>query len=202
MGLSQDQGKSFDYHVLTNITVPKDIATKSPFGPEPGAYPGVRGTEVNILADPAKAGRWALLMTTRTQLKVSVSDDNGQTWAPWVVAGQVPNTQVIKPWMTYSPKGQLALMWRAVQPDGSYEIWTVVSKGDSDHFSAPLRISAHPSPYRYPNRANGLFGDDVEQIVFGGPAVYMVWGDSRSGFLGTWFARQPLSGYDFGAQAQ
>lgn len=202
MGLSHDRGKTFKYHVLPNIPVPKDFGTRPPFQSEPGTFPGVRGEDVNIVADPAKAGRWALLWATRTQLKVAFSDDNGETWTPWAVAGEVPGTQETKSWITYSPTGQLALMWRAVQPDGSYEIWTAVSKGDSDQFSAPLRISAQPSPYRYPNRDDGLFGDDVEEIVFGGPAVYMVWGDSRSGFLGSWFAREPLSAYHFTAAAK
>lgn len=198
-GLSHNQGRSFTYHVLSNFPVPKPRAGAGRGrGPTPGVYPGARGAGgMRILADPTRAGRFTLVRSELSRIDLAVSNDYGETWSPWVATAQVPGTQIAKPWISYSLQGQIALMWRAVRPDGSYEIWTAVSQGDHNQFSQPLRISAQPSPLRYASRDDGWFGDDIEDIVFGGDAVYMVWGDSRAGFLGTWFAQEPLAAYRF-----
>src|SRR5207244_1744993 len=37
--------------------------------------------------------------------------------------------------------------------------------------------------------------DDLSSIEVDGQFVYAVWGDNRSGFLGTWYGRVPLTAY-------
>ncbi|MGH9353677.1 MAG: hypothetical protein ACRD2G_16200, partial [Terriglobia bacterium] len=78
----------------------------------------------------------------------------------------------------------------------SYDIWSVISHDGGKTFSAPLQVSHALSPMRYQERDDGWFGDDVQDMVIDAGNVYMVWGDSRTGFLGTWFAKIALSAYE------
>ena len=88
-------------------------------------------------------------------------------------------------------------MWRAIRSDGSYEIWSVISRDGGKMFSAPLQVSHALSPMRSAERDGGWFGDDVQDLVIEAGNAYMVWGDSRAGFLGTWFGKVSLDAYDF-----
>jgi hypothetical protein len=202
-GVSHDRGKSFEYQLIPNLPVPRsDFAPPSgPPAPRAGAFPGTRGTGFDLAADQTKAGHFALLLTTLKGLQVSTTQDYGKTWSPWVMAGQVAETQPVKTWITYSRDGVLGLMWRAIRSDGSYEIWSVISRDGGTTFSAPLQVSHAPSPMRYSERDGGWFGDDVQDLVIEGGNAYMVWGDSRAGFLGTWFGKVALSSYEFPAAA-
>jgi hypothetical protein len=205
-GVSRDQGKTFDYHMVRELPVPRtDFAPENgAFGaPHPGWFPGIRPPGgLDLAADPTKAGRFALLVTTLNGLEVSITEDYGKTWSPWVMAGQVADTQPAKPWITYSRDGVLGLMWRAIRSDGSYDIWSVISRDSGKTFSAPLEVSHALSPMRYPERDDGWFGDDIQDLVIDGGNAYMVWGDSRAGFLGTWFGKVALSAYEFPAGAR
>jgi hypothetical protein len=198
-GVSHDRGKNFAYRVIRNLPIPRTdyIPSGAPFGaPHPGWNPGVRGPgELSLTADQTKAGHFALLVTTLQGLQVAVTNDYGRTWSPWVMAGRVANTQPAKPWITYSREGVLGLMWRAINADGSYEIWSVISRDGGKTFSAPLQVSHAPSPMRYAERDDGWFGDDVQDLVIDAGNAYMVWGDSRTGFLGTWFGKVALRAY-------
>jgi hypothetical protein len=198
-GVSHNRGESFHYRVIRNLPVPRTdyLPSGAPFGaPHPGWFPGIRPPgELALAADQAKAGHFALLVSTLEGLEVSVTEDYGGTWLPWVMAGQVADTQPAKPWLTYSREGVLGLMWRAIRADGDYGIWSVISRDGGRTFSAPLQVSHALSPMRYPERDDGWFGDDVQDMVIDGGNAYMVWGDSRAGFLGTWFGKVALSAY-------
>ena len=76
LGISRDQGKTFSYHVMKNVTPPLQSGMPSPEGPS--------GSSVSDLKiDPNKAGRMVFLKYTPTpkpQYEVAESDDWGQTW--------------------------------------------------------------------------------------------------------------------------
>lgn len=204
-GVSRNRGKSFDYRIIRNLPVPRSdyVPSHAPFGaPHPGWFPGVRPPgELSLAADQTRAGHFALLVTTLEGLQVSLTEDYGRTWSPWVMAGRVADSQPAKPWLTYSRDGVLGLMWRAIRSDGTYDIWSVISRDGGKTFSTPLQVSHALSPMRYPDRDDGWFGDDVQDMVIDGGNAYMVWGDSRAGFLGTWFGKVALSAYDLPAAA-
>jgi hypothetical protein len=128
---------------------------------------------------------------------VAVSEDYGQTLSGFVPAGQTPNAvSLTKPWLEYSRKGMLGLVWRAVYADRTYDIWSSLSQDGGKSFSAPLRVSHAVSPANSPLRNAGLFGDDIQNLVMDDQNVHMVWGDSRAGFLGVWYGRVPISAYN------
>ena len=51
------------------------------------------------------------------------------------------------------------------------------------------------SPARIRERGNFMMGDDLSSIEVDDQYVHAVWGDNRSGFLGTWYGRIPISAY-------
>jgi hypothetical protein len=203
-GLSRDRGKSFSYHVLKNVPTPSMPTGRG----GPGAAPGGRGSGgaagggrgnggvSGLAADPAKPGRFALMTGSNTEYRVSISDDFGQTWSPFISAGQTPHAvSLTKPSLEYSRKGVLALMWRAIYEDRTYDIWSSVSRDGGATFSGPVRVSHAASPGMVPSRNAGMFGDDLQHLAVDDQNVHMVWADSRAGFQGVWYGRVPLSGY-------
>lgn len=96
--------------------------------------------------------------------------------------------------MKYSPKGDLGLIWKATYADRTYDVWSAVSR-DSGRSFKTVRVSHAVSPPLIPERGNFLFGDDLSSIDIDGEYLHVVWGDNRSGFLGTWYGRVPLSAY-------
>ena len=193
-GLSRDHGRTFWRHVLKNVPVAPPPAGKpmSMFG-----LGGISG----LAADPTKAGRFALLRYTAhraPQYEVAVSDDDGKTWSRFATAGQTPDAvSLTKPWITYSPAGVLGLMWRAIYPDRSFDIWSSISKDGGHVFSTSLRVSHGVSPIANPYRNDGLFGDDIQDLVLDKDTAHLAWGDSRAGFQGVWYASVRLSAYEF-----
>ena len=118
------------------------------------------------------------------------------TWSPQVTAGKTENARgLTKPWMEYSKNGVLALMWRAIYADGTYDIWSSLSRDGGKSFSPSVRVSHAVSPASVPARNAGLFGDDLQNLAIDGEAVHMVWADSRAGFQGVWYGRIPLTAY-------
>ena len=181
-GLTRDRGKTFAYRRL------KDIAAGGRGGRGSG---GVAG----LAADPSKAGRFAIMTGTPGEFRVAMSDDYGQTWSGFVTAAQTANAvSLTKPWLEYSRKGVLGLMWRAVYADRTYDIWSSISRDGGRQFSPPLRVSHAVSPGSTPRNA-GLFGDDIQNLAIDDRYVHMVWGDSRAGFQGVWYGRVPVSAY-------
>ena len=203
-GLSRDYGKTFTYHVLKNIAAPAGGRRGVPSTPAsegrgggrgPGGGPGNGGAS-GLAADPTKAGRFAIMTGTANEYRIAVSEDYGQTWSPFATAGKTPNAvSLTKPSLEYSRKGILALMWRAVYADRTYDIWSSVSMDGGLTFTAPLRVSHSVSPGSVPGRNAGLFGDDIQHLAFDDQNVHMVWGDSRAGFQGVWYGRVPIAAY-------
>lgn len=183
-GVSRDRGRTFSYRVLKNVPAPAGRGGR-------GAG-GISG----LAADPAAARRFALMTGTGTELKVSISDDLGQTWSPFVTAGRAENAvSLAKPSLEYSRGGALALMWRALYADGKYDIWSSLSRDGGASFSAPLRVSHAMSPGMVPSRNAGMFGDDLQHLAVDDRNVHLVWADSRAGFQGVWYGRVPLTAY-------
>lgn len=183
-GVSRDRGRTFSYRVLKNVPAPAGRGGR-------GAG-GISG----LAADPAVAGRFALMTGTGAELKVSISDDFGQTWSPFATAGRTENAvSLAKPSLEYSRGGVLALMWRALYADGTYDIWSSLSRDGGASFSQPLRVSHAMSPIMVPSRNAGMFGDDLQHLAVDDRNVHLVWADSRAGFQGVWYGRVPLTAY-------
>ena len=196
-GISQNQGKTFARHVLQNAQI-------MPASPGRAEHGFVTGGISGLAADPSKAGRFALLRYvggSSPAYEVSVSDDYGKTWSNWTLAGHTADAvHLTKPWITYSQKGVLGLMWRASYSNRSYDIWSALSSDGGRTFSRSLKISHRRSPVANPYRNDGLFGDDIQDMVINRKVAHFVWGDSRAGFQGVWYGSVPLSAYSF-AQA-
>jgi hypothetical protein len=217
-GLSRNQGKTFSYQVLKGVraSAPKDTTALPPGdGTGRGGWFGAVGVSqaqqnpgmVRLAADPTKAGRFALLTYVAGDdqdddayplYEVSISEDYGQTWKPVTAAAAVPGAQTYtKAALQYSRSGMLGLMWRAVYPDGTYDVWCSISRDGGRTFSQSLRVSHTPSPALDQFRTSGSFGDDIQGLCMDADSLHMVWGDSRSGFLGVWYGRVVYSSFEF-----
>lgn len=186
VGVSRDEGKTFDRHVMQfNTFVPKEFRAVVPPA---------------VAADPSHPGRFALMTLggSNTEMQVQVTDDYGKTWKGPVKAGGVPGTTIGKPDIGYSPKGDLAVMWLAVNRDGSYTAWSNASHDGGSTFGKQIQVSHAPSPDRasIKYRGNNWDGDDLSSIAVDNDFVHIVWADGRAGFLGAWYARVPLTGYE------
>lgn len=199
-GLSRDEGKTFERRVLN---LPGDTPAPTPppasAAGRGGGGGGFGAGGILLAADQSHPGRFALRKPAsgNTQLLVWVTDDYGRTWKGPAMAAGIPGTTISKPDMAYSPKGDLALMWLAVAPDGTYTAWSSVAHDGGFKFSAPVQVSHSPSPARnsIKYRGNNWDGDDLSSIVADNDHVHIVWADGRAGFLGAWYARIPLSSY-------
>jgi hypothetical protein len=206
-GLSRDRGKSFTYHVLKHLMSPAaPTAAPAPaaVAPPPGAAGrGGRGGPAGpmpgpISADQTKAGRFAMLKTDGPRYSIGVSEDYGQTWGPYIIAGTVPDAvSFTKPRFEFSRDGVIGLMWRAVYADRSYDIWAAISRDSGKTYSRPLRVSHAKSPARDAFRDGGGFGDDIQDLSMDKLTMHLVWGDSRAGFQGVWYGRVQLSTFEF-----
>ena len=96
----------------------------------------------------------------------------------------------------FDRNGVLAIVWRAVYADKSYDVWSAISKDGGHSFSEPFRISRAKSPSDI-RHGNYVQNDDVVSLSMSKENLYAVWGDQRAGFLGTWFGRVALSAYKF-----
>lgn len=198
LGISRNQGKSFTYHVLKNLmpSGPQAAVAAAQPAPEAGRRGGSGLSALSM--DPTKAGRMAMLKSEGARYSVSISEDFGQTWSPFVVAGTVPDaTGFSKPAFEFSRDGVLGLIWRESYPDRSYEIWAAISKDSGKTFSKPFKVSHGRSPASDPYRNSGLFGDDIQDLCMDKESIHLVWGDSRAGFLGVWYGRVRFSDFEF-----
>jgi hypothetical protein len=185
---SRDDGATFSRHVVPTVNAATD--------PQPF-----------IAADPAHHGQFALTIfdSTGTQNQVYTTDDFGRHWHGPTMVSETQTFQNFKPWISYGPQGQLALVWRTwlgppntsepgapdTGPSGStpYAVWAAVSTSRGG-FSAPLQISL-PAPYP----PGYTFGDDFSWVIADSKHVYVGWGDGRDipvgGGTQTWLARVP-----------
>ncbi len=190
IGLSRDLGKTFTYHVIMGVPA------SAQEGPGGGAS---RSTMSRLAADPTKAGRYAILSYIggpSPHYEVTTSEDHGQTWSQPVNAGSTPGAAYdFKPAFRYSPSGLLALLWRAFYQDGTYDIWSTISKDEGKTFSNPVRVSHARTPATDPIRVGA--NDDISDIAIDNENVHMVWGDYRAGFEAVFYGRVAISAYDF-----
>ena len=185
-GVSDDDGKTFTYNVVPPL--PGDASNPNDHGP-------MARRMVLVSADPTKEGRYAVARQNGNRMMVSITEDGGKTWQPSVVAAEAPpNATFGHRAMKYSSKGDLGLIWKAMYPDRSLEMWSSVSR-DGGHKFKTVRVSHSISPPPVLDRDNFGMGDDLSSMDIDSQYLYAVWGDSRSGFEGTWFGRVPLSAY-------
>jgi hypothetical protein len=185
-GSSEDEGRTFSYRVVPALPAVQNAA---PAGR--GGRPG----GVMIGADPSTENRYAIARQSGTSLLVTMTDDGGRTWRDPVTAATVPEGATIgHRAMKFSAGGVLGLVWKAVYPDRTFDVWSAVSK-DAGRTFKTVRISHAPSPPYIPERSNFMFGDDLSSLDVDGEFLHAVWGDNRSGFLATWYGRVPLSAY-------
>jgi hypothetical protein len=149
-----------------------------------------------IAIDQTTSGRIAMLQADGPNLTVSVSDNWGRTWTPFVAAGAAPGSvATTKQAFEYSRNGVLGVMWRAIYPDQSYDIWASISRDGGHSFSKAIRVSHARSPGFDPLRNGGRFGDDIQDFSMDAQNMHLVWGDSRAGFQGVFYGRVPLSAF-------
>jgi hypothetical protein len=142
-----------------------------------------------------------LLNQAGTQFWVYQTHDSGSTWsAPTKVAEDTTKTH-FAPWMAYSPKGELGLMWRTWEPDPAnpgakspnmpYSVWAVISADGGEKFSQPLKVSKANSPA--PPGGNDQFGFIGDHGPCGMTmddrgAAYIVWADWTPGERSIFFS--------------
>jgi len=209
LGITTNLGKTFQYQVLRNfhpVAVPAAPANAAPGAPAPGR-PGPNGNPAtdglaSISSDFTKAGRYAVLRYSiengRPRFSVTVSEDHGKSWSPFVMAGAVPDAVYFDRQLAFQfgRNGVLALAWKAVYADGSYDLWSAISKDGGHSFSTPLRVSHAKSPGDAYHRSASQ-NDDVVDLSMDNDNVHFIWGDRRGGFLGSWYAKVALTSYRF-----
>ena len=184
-GISENDGKSYSYKIIPALP-----ANLLPPSPGPAGRAGVL-----LAADPTKEGRYAIARTAGRRQYVSITEDGGNTWSAPVLATEVPETATYSHrGMKYSPAGVLGMIYKAQYPDRTFDMWSVVSKDGGHNFST-VRVSHAVSPAYIPVRGNFMYGDDLSTMDISREYLYVVWGDNRSGFEGTWFGKVPLSAY-------
>jgi hypothetical protein len=190
-GTSRDDGKTFNYRLVPEL--PAEPAAAGRGGR--GGRGGGPGGGVMLSADQTKEGRYAIARQSGNKIMVSLTEDGGQSWLPPVIAAQLPaGANFGHRAMKYSAQGVLALMWKATYADRTYDVWSSASRDGGRSFKT-VRVSHAVSPPTKPDRGNFMFGDDLSSLDVDGEFVHIVWGDNRSGFLGTWYGRVPLSAY-------
>jgi hypothetical protein len=131
--------------------------------------------------------------------ELSTTNDNGKTWSEFVPIGTVPwATSFIKHEIKYSRWGDLGVVWKAVYEDGSFELWSAISRDGGRTFSDPLKVSSSPSPAR--NYFREARNDDTCGLDLSKDDLYTIWGDNRAGFAASWFGKVSLSSYKFGGK--
>jgi hypothetical protein len=205
-GASTDDGKKYQRHII-----PVAAGAESPSGLFSGIY-----------ADPSKPGHYIFLAHTHGaggRVDVYETDDTGVTWSGPNSIGEVPGASVDDLTAQFGHGGTFAIAWRAeyqlpgvrrpphpgignttyVVPDGSYtsEIWSVLSRDGGRTFSLPLKVSTARSPNSPRRRGMLGHGMDFDSVALDRDYVHVTWWDARSGFVGTWYGRVPLSSYQF-----
>jgi hypothetical protein len=176
---STDNGATFTRHIVPAVNA---AATPRPF----------------VAADPTGKGHFALTIfdSSGTQNQVYTTRDSGQSWQGPTDVAETPRSPQFKPWLSYSPSGQLALAWRTYHGTpgtAPYDVWAAVGRDQGANgasFSAPVRVTSVAAPYPPLNPGGG--GDDVSFILADNQYVHVGWGDSRNGRTEAWYGRISL----------
>ena len=186
LSISDDDGKSFVHKLIPPLP-------KEDLGEGGRSFCGL--SCVMLSADPSKEGRYAVARQAGRRVMISLTEDGGNTWGLPVEAAQVPaNARFQHLAMKYSPTGNLGLIWKAAYPDGTFDQWSSVSL-DGGHTFKTVRVSHSLSPECVRDRCNFMMGDDLSSMDIDSKFLYVVWGDNRAGFEGTWFGQVPLTAY-------
>jgi hypothetical protein len=170
-----------------------------------------------VAADPTKAGHFAVAVPVNGhEFDVYQTPDAGKTWSAPTIVTEDATKDHFHPWMDYSPKGVLGIMWRTRQPapgqapppppatgmgfpsapSTPYNVWAAVSKDGGTAFSKPLKVSSADSPAP-PAGAFANAGDDYSSIALYGDYVYVTWADWRSGGRAMHFSDNKLQDFKF-----
>jgi hypothetical protein len=165
--------------------------------PVPTGFKPTATTGLILAADPTTRGHFtvSLLNLAGTEFSVYQTPDSGNTWKGPINVTEDGTKTHAAPWMAYSPKGELGLMWRTYQPDPANphasapymasSIWAVVSGDGGATFSQPLKVSKaiSPAPPNDPNDAFRFIGDHgpcgMTLDALGN--AYIVWADWTPG---------------------
>lgn len=165
--------------------------------PVPANFRPTATTGLILAADPAAKGHFtvALLNSAGSEFSVYETHDSGTTWSgPTTVTEDATKTHAA-PWMAYSPKGELGLMWRTYEPDSSLpnvrapylpsNIYAVTSTDGGKTFSRPLKVNKalSPAPSQDANDAFRFIGDHgpCGMTLDGDGNAYVVWADWTPG---------------------
>lgn len=154
----------------------------------------------SITADPAGNGHFALQVfnSTRTVNQIYTSRDFGASWQGPTNVTEPGGHVHFKPWLSFGPSGQLALVWRTWEgtPNLSttpYDVFVAVGRvkgANGAVFTSPIELGSPAASY-----GTGGGGDDFSQVQVDNQYVHVVWGDSRSGLTQVEYARIPLSAF-------
>jgi hypothetical protein len=153
-----------------------------------------------IASDPTGHGRFALQVfdSTGTVNQIYTTRDDGATWhGPTNVTEPGGNVH-FKPWLSFGPSGQLALVWRTWEgtPDLAttpYDVFVSVGRVEGANgavFTNPIELGSPAAPF-----GTGGGGDDFSQVQVDNQYVHATWGDSRSDLTQVEYARIPLSAF-------
>jgi hypothetical protein len=128
----------------------------------------------------------------------SIATTSGATWqGPSNVTEPGGNVH-FKPWVSFGPSGQLALVWRTWEgtpnaPTTPYDVFVAAGRlqgANGAVFSSPMELGSPATPF-----GTGGGGDDFSQVQVDNQYVHAAWGDSRSGLTQVEYARIPLTAF-------
>ena len=193
---SRDDGKTFDRKIVQAPPASPDAAAaggRGGAGGGRGGGPG--GGRASLGADSSNQNRYVIMRQSGRNATITVTEDGGKTWSKPVVATTLPEGASFgQSAFKVGPNGSMAMMWKQQYQDGTYDVWTWGSRDGGKTFKT-IRMSHALSPARIRERGNFMMGDDLSSIEVDDQYVHAVWGDNRSGFLGTWYGRIPISAY-------
>jgi hypothetical protein len=185
---------------------------------------GLSGPFSHVAADAGRPGRYAIgvLNQSGTNLRVLVTDDDGETWSGPHTIPETAQGADFKQWMDYGPTGVLGLMWKKRRDDLStppppsmtqlvgqtwgpaFDVYAAISCDGGNTWLPPLRVNAETSP----SGPNGF--DDLSYLAMDAHQAHLVWGDRRNlskvtnaptgvGGLQAYYGRVPFSSVSNGA---
>jgi hypothetical protein len=153
-----------------------------------------------LASDPTGNGRYALQVfdSTGTVNQIYTTRDFGATWQGPSNVTEPGGNMHFKPWLSFGPSGQLALVWRTWEgtPDlitTPYDVFVALGRVQGANgavFSSPIELGNPAAPF-----GTGGGGDDFSQVQVDNQYVHAAWGDSRSGLTQVEYARIPLTAF-------
>jgi hypothetical protein len=156
-----------------------------------------------LAGDPTGHGRYALQVfdSTGTVNQIYTTRDFGATWQEPTNVTEPGGHVHFKPWLSFGPSGQLALVWRTWEgtpptttPSTTpYDVFVAAGRlqgANGAVFTSPMELGSPATPF-----GTGGGGDDFSQVQVDNQYVHAAWGDSRSGLTQVEYARIPLTAF-------